>query len=177
MPQIELQPVLTGEKIQLRPLRVADFEALHRAASDPQIWALHPDSERYRREIFKERFFLGAIASEGALAILDQQSGQIIGSSRYYQWDAARKHIAIGYTFIERQYWGTGANRELKHLMLSHIYQWAEVAWFHVGERNIRSRRAVERLGAVLSHEEARTLDGKPYKQLYYRLDAERFLD
>jgi N-acetyltransferase len=59
--------------------------------------------------------------------------------------------------------------------MLKHIYQWAGVVWFHVGKINMRSRRAVEKLGASLSHEKERELEGKPFTQLYYKLDASRF--
>ncbi len=172
MSQIELQPILVGDAIRLRPLVAADFEALYEAASDPGIWASHPDSKRYQRDHFKARFFDGALASGGALAIEDISSGRMIGSSRYYEWQPDAKAISIGYTFIERRYWGAGTNTELKHLMLSHIRQWADTVWFHVGKDNMRSRRAVEKLGAVLSHEEDRELEGKPFTQLYYRLSA-----
>jgi N-acetyltransferase len=175
MNDIDLQPVLKGSTIKLRPLARDDFEALYLAASDPAIWELHPDSERYRREIFQQRFFEGALASRGALIIEEAGSGRIIGSSRYYEWNPALREISIGYTFIERNHWGAGTNQELKALMLNHIFQWARVVWFHVGKNNIRSRRAVEKLGATLSHEEDRELDGKPFVQLYYRLEASTF--
>lgn len=175
MDQINLQPVLHGSTIRLRPLEGSDLEALYRAASDPAIWELHPDSERYRRDIFERRFFEGALASRGALAIEESDSGRIIGSSRYYEWIPDAKEISIGYTFIERSHWGAGTNRELKELMLNHIYQWAGVVWFHVGKTNLRSRRAVEKLGATLSHEKERELEGKPFTQLYYRLEASQF--
>ena len=172
---IDLQPTLIGGVIRLRPLEAADFEALYQVASDPQIWALHPDSERYKRDIFKARYFDGALASHGALAILEKASGRIIGSSRYYEWNPDANAIAIGYTFIERNHWGTGTNRELKQLMLAHIFQWVGTVWFHVGKINLRSRRAVEKLGATLSYEQERELEGKPYTQLYYKLEASTF--
>jgi RimJ/RimL family protein N-acetyltransferase len=175
MSQIDLQPILIGSTIKLRPLEFKDFEALYSAASDPKIWELHPDSERYKREIFQERFFEGALASGGALAIEEKDTGHIIGSSRYYEWNPDTREISIGYTFIEPQYWGMGTNRELKDLMLNHVYQWAHAAWFHVGKLNMRSRRAVEKLGATLSHEKERELDGKPFIQLYYKLEASQF--
>ena len=175
MSQINLQPVLNGHTIKLRPLEQADFEALYLAASDPKIWELHPDSERYKRDIFQQRFFEGALASRGALVIEESDSGRIIGSSRYYEWDPDTKEISIGYTFIERSHWGVGTNQELKELMLNHVYQWAGVVWFHVGKINIRSRRAVEKLGATLSYEKERELDGKPFTQLYYKLEALEF--
>ena len=175
MNNIDLQPVLKGVTLELRPLARADFEALYRAASDPAIWEMHPDSERYQREIFQSRFFEGAIASGGALVIVEGDSGRIVGSSRYYDWQPDTKEISVGYTFIERGHWGRGSNREVKDLMLQYIYQWAEVVWFHVAESNMRSRRSVEKLGAILSHEEERELDGRPFTQLYYKLDASEY--
>jgi N-acetyltransferase len=123
MRSIDLQPILNGRTINLRPLERSDFEGLYQAASDPKIWELHPDSERYKREVFRERFFESALASGGALAIEEKDTGRIIGSSRYYEWRPNTKEISIGYTFIERSHWGIGTNREMKDLMLQHIYQ------------------------------------------------------
>lgn len=172
MTGINLQPELTGQTLRLRPLKPEDFEGLYLAASDPLVWEMHPDSQRYKRDVFQQRFFDGAIASGGALAIEELDTARIIGSSRYYEWDAETTEIAIGYTFIARDHWGIGTNTELKDLMLGYIYQWASAVWFHVGKDNIRSRKAVEKLGAVLTHDEQRELDGKSFIQLYYKLTA-----
>jgi RimJ/RimL family protein N-acetyltransferase len=175
MKNIDLQPILTGNTTKLRPLEREDFEALYLSASDPKIWELHPDSARYKRDIFQQRFFEGALTSGGALAIEEINTGRIIGSSRYYEWSPDTREISIGYTFLSRQHWGVGTNREIKDLMLEHIYQWATAVWFHVGKINMRSRYAVEKLGAILSYEKERELDGKPYTQLYYKLEASKF--
>lgn len=172
---VDLQPILRGSTIKLRPLERRDFEALYLAASDPKIWELHPDSERYKREIFRDRFFESALASGGALAIEENDTGRIIGSSRYYEWKPGTKEVSIGYTFIKRQHWGIGSNREMKELMLKHVYQWAETVWFHIGKTNMRSRRSVEKLGAKISHQQERELDGRPFIQLYYKLEASEY--
>ena len=176
MNDIELQPVLLGDTIKLRPLKDGDFEALYSIASDPKIWELHPDNERYKREIFKQRYFKSALVSGGALVVEQKSDGEIIGCSRYYEWRPGSKEISIGYTFIKRSHWGLGANREIKQLMLNHIFLWANLAWFHVGEINMRSRRAVEKLGARLSHAKQRELEGAAYTQLYYKLADKGFL-
>jgi RimJ/RimL family protein N-acetyltransferase len=173
--EIDLQPTLIGKSITLRPLRREDFTELYQVASDPVIWEIHPDSSRYKRDIFEERFFAGAIASAGALIVLDNESGRIIGSSRYYEWNAEQQEISIGYTFLERAKWGDGTNREMKALMLNHIFASVRTVWFHVGEINLRSRKAVEKLGANLSHKEDRQLEGRPYVQLYYKLSASEY--
>src|SRR5688572_27163277 len=54
--RFDLQPILRGELLELRPLRDDDFPALFAVASDPLIWQLHPASDRYREEVFREFF-------------------------------------------------------------------------------------------------------------------------
>src|ERR1035437_7461788 len=105
----ELQPTLTGERLELRPLRTADFEALYAAAADPLIWEAHPEPDRHEREVF-QGFFDGALKSGGALAVYDRRTGGMIGSSRYYDLDAVKSEIIIGYTFLSRDYWGGSFN-------------------------------------------------------------------
>src|SRR5438552_16442241 len=78
----DLQPILKGELIELRPLRPQDFDALFSAASDPKIWEQHPESDRYQREVF-QKFFDGSLESKDAFAIIERKPGRIIGSSRY----------------------------------------------------------------------------------------------
>ncbi|MFK8048061.1 MAG: GNAT family N-acetyltransferase [Halioglobus sp.] len=177
MTEIELQPTLIGNTITLRPLLPEDFPGLYEAAADPLIWELHPDSSRYKQDIFEERFFLGAIASGGAFAAIDNESGTIIGSSRFYKWKPDQQEISIGYTFLQRDRWGNGTNQEMKALMLNHIFTFAHTVWFHVGEVNLRSRKAVEKLGAVLSHTEDRELEGLAYVQMYYKLNDADYRD
>ena len=143
--KFDLQPRLVGERIELRPLTPGDFEALHAAASDPGIWELHPEPTRHERGVF-QRYFDGGIASGGALAILDRATGRIIGSSRYCNLRPGE--VEIGWTFLERAYWGGIYNRELKRLMIAHALRFVPRVVFVVGEHNHRSRRALEKIGA-----------------------------
>lgn len=166
LPPLDIQPTLTGEVIALRPLRSDDFEPLLQAASDPLIWEQHPQHDRYQREVFQS-FFQAAISSHGALLALDPSSGEVIGTSRYYDWDADSRGIAIGYTFLTRSHWGGPSNREMKRLMLDHIFKWAGRVWFHVGTQNIRSRRAVEKLGGIFSHAADFPTPGNPHAFYY----------
>jgi RimJ/RimL family protein N-acetyltransferase len=101
----ELQPTLTGSLIELRPLTREDFGALYAAASDPLIWEQHPESDRYKPDVFR-RYFDGAMESGGAFAIIDRATGRIIGSSRYCALKPAEREVEIGWTFFERRYWG-----------------------------------------------------------------------
>src|SRR5688572_17718124 len=77
---LNLQPHLVGDLLELRPLRVDDWEALFAAAADPKIWELHPVSERYTENVFRE-FFREALESRGALVAVDRKTQKIVGSS------------------------------------------------------------------------------------------------
>ena len=168
---MEIRSELVGDSITLRLLRAEDFEPLLAAASDPLIWEQHPDPERYRREIFKERFFDDALSSGTAYVILENATRRIIGSSRYYDWQPEPREVAIGYTFLIRSHWGGGTNRELKRLMLEEAARWARVAWFHIAKSNVRSCRAIEKIGARLSHEGTRMHGGKVHEYAFYRIE------
>jgi len=144
----DLHPTLSGRRVELRPLRTDNFDALYSVASDPAIWEQHPVPDRYTRDVFKE-FFREALESRGAFAVLDRASGHIIGSSRYYGHDAARREIEIGWTFLARAYWGGIYNRELKDLMLRHAFRFVDRVVFLVGPQNFRSQRAMEKIGGV----------------------------
>lgn len=150
---MDRQPVLEGERLLLRPLEAGDWAALYAAASDPLIWAVHPAHDRWREDVFRA-FFDDALAHGGAMAVIDRQSGAIIGSSRWQGYDPANGgSVEIGWTFLARSHWGGVYNRELKRLMLAHALRWVETALFRVGEGNVRSRRAMEKIGGVLTGE------------------------
>ncbi|MDD5302302.1 MAG: GNAT family N-acetyltransferase [Elusimicrobia bacterium] len=167
---MELQPVLEGARLRLRPLKAADFDALYAAASDPLIWEQHPDSKRHERPVF-EAFFAQALKSRGSFVILDKASGEIVGTSRYYGLDLKERRVGIGFTFLTRKYWGGSCNRELKFMMLDHAFQSMRSVVFHVGENNARSRKALEKIGArpVARLDRARP-DGTPDPTVVYEI-------
>lgn len=145
----ELQPLLTGTRVELRPMRPEDFPALHAVASDPLIWELHPEPDRYKEEVFRT-YFRGGLESGGAFLVIDRADGRIIGSSRFYGYDEAASEIEIGWTFLARSHWGGEYNRDLKDLMLRHAFRFVDRVIFKVGPQNLRSRRAMEKIGGVL---------------------------
>ena len=144
----DLQPTLRGELIELRPLRADDFDDLYAVASDPLIWEQHPARDRYRREVFNE-LFRESLASGGALLALDHSTGKIIGSSRYHAYSAETSEVEIGWSFLARAYWGGKYNGEMKRLMLRHAFQYVKRVVFLIGPQNVRSQKAIEKLGAV----------------------------
>jgi len=144
----DLQPILKGELLELRPLRPEDFHDLYAVASDPLIWEQHPNKERYREEVFNG-FFREALESGGALIAIDSKNGQVIGSSRFHGYDEEKSEIEIGWTFLARSHWGGVYNREMKQLMLRHAFKFVNSVIFLVGPQNLRSQRAVEKIGGV----------------------------
>ena len=144
----DLQPHLKGELLELRPLALGDWDDLFAVASDPLIWEQHPESDRYKEEVFKV-FFREALESSGALVVIDHKTQQIIGSTRFYGYDPEKSEIEIGWTFLARKYWGGQYNREMKSLMLNHAFKFVENVVFLIGEKNIRSQKAIEKIGAI----------------------------
>jgi len=146
----DLQPHLRGELIELRPLAPEDWNDLFAVASDPLIWEQHPETDRYKEDVFKV-FFREALQCAGAFVVIDRKSQQIIGSTRYYGYDPDKSEIEIGWTFLARKYWGGRYNREMKQLMLNQAFKFVENVVFFVGEKNFRSQKAMEKIGAIRS--------------------------
>jgi RimJ/RimL family protein N-acetyltransferase len=144
----DLQPTLEGKLLRLRPLRAEDWDALYAVASDPLIWEQHPNSDRYKEEVFRE-FFREALESGGALIALDSKDGRVIGSSRFHGYDEGLSEIEIGWTFLARSHWGGVYNGEMKDLMLRHAFRFVKSVVFLIGPKNFRSQKAVEKIGAV----------------------------
>src|SRR5579871_5671458 len=146
----ELHPHLIGDLIELRPLAPADWPALLRAASDPLIWEGHPVSDRWKEDVFRE-FFQAGLDSASAFVVIDRRTGDVIGSSRYSHYKPEDSEIEIGSTFLMRSYWGGVYNGEMKRLMLDHAFQFVDKVIFRVGSTNIRSQKAMTKIGAVLT--------------------------
>ena len=164
----DLQPVLTGDLLDLRPLQPDDWSALFAVASDPLVWEQHPSGDRYKEEVFKA-FFDEAQASGGALIALDRNDGRVIGSSRYHGYDEARSEIEIGWSFLARSHWGGIYNGEMKRLMLGHAFRFVDHVIFRIGPTNFRSRRAVEKIGGTLV---GSGVDAAGRESVVYRISA-----
>ena len=167
---MNLQPSLKGELISLRKLEEADFEPLFDVASDPLIWAQHPIPNRYLRDVFYETYFKSAIESKGSLIITNIQSQKIIGCSRFYDYLPQNRSIVIGYTFLGKNFWGHTYNRELKILMLSHAFKFVDKVFFYIGENNIRSQKAIQKIGAKFLKKSARTSNINSKSEFIYQI-------
>jgi N-acetyltransferase len=132
----------------LQPHLVGEFVDLYAAAADPLIWAQHPVPNRYEKPTFR-KYFSEHLASGGALVAIDRRDGRIIGQSRFHGYDPRQSEVEIGWTFLARSHWGGAYNGELKQLMLAHAFRYVRRVVFLIHPQNIRSQRAVEKIGAV----------------------------
>ena len=171
---MDRQPVLTGDRLSLRPLVPQDWDALFAVASDPAIWAKHPSHDRWQEPVFAA-FFAEAMERGGALAIIDKASGELIGSSQFGDGDFPDE-IEIGWSFLARSYWGGGWNAEFKRLMLAHALKHYHRAIFQVGIDNAISRKAMANIGGVLT-ERTRSFErgGKMVEHVIYAITREDF--
>ena len=157
----DLQPHLQGELIELRPLKPNDWDELFAVASDSLIWEQHPEPDRYKEDVFSI-FFNEALECGGAFVVIDRKVQQIIGSTRFYGYDPEKSEIEIGWTFLARQYWGGRYNAEMKRLLLNHAFRFVESVVFFVGENNVRSQKAMEKIGATKVGTATRTYGNHP---------------
>ena len=139
---------LQNEWIHLIPLQETDFEELYTVASDPLVWEQHPNKLRYQRDVF-QNYFEGAMLSKGAFIIRDNKTNEVVGCSRYYDYDEIESSVLIGYTFIGIKFWGNGYNKTLKKLMLDYAFKFVDKVYFHIGAFNFRSQKAIEKIGAT----------------------------
>ena len=156
------------QRLQFSLLKSSDFESLFQVASDPLIWELHPDRLRYTESGFLA-FFEKALLDDCCSYLLsDMNNGRIIGSSRYYAFNASEQSVFIGYTFLAREYWGGIWNSRLKLAMLTTAFRFCKTVYFEAGLANLRSIAALEKLGA-------RRMPDHELEKIRFRIDSENW--
>jgi RimJ/RimL family protein N-acetyltransferase len=155
-------------------MREEDFEPLFEISSDRQLWAQHPVPERAERPFFAE-WFAEKLAAGGTLVA--GRDGAIAACSTYSNLRAENGGtVEIGSTFVARPLWGSTVNATMKRLMLSHAFTAVERVEFLVWRDNLRSRRAVEKIGGRLTD---RIVDahafGRSIPHLVYEIDRDSF--
>lgn len=159
----------------MRPVEASDFDALYAVGADPEVWAVHPDRERYKPDRFRA-YFDGGLAARTALVAVDQATAQVIGWSRYSEKNMGPGEVEIGWTFLGRAYWGGAYNGQMKRLMIRHAFQFVERVLLSIGESNVRSRRAAEKIGArALPDRPCPSPQGPGVPYLYYAIERGDF--
>ena len=134
----------------IKKLKISDFNLLYDVGKNPSIWEQHPENDRWKLEKFKNYFNNGIQNEFGIYGIFDKKENRLIGSSRYYDYNKKKLAIKVGFTFLIPEYWGTSANYQIKVLMLTEAFKNLKKVYFDIGFNNLRSRKAIEKLGAVL---------------------------
>jgi N-acetyltransferase len=144
---------LQDDYVVLEPLSLEHAPALEAAAADGELWNLTVTSvppPGHARSYVEKALQGQAEGSMLPFAIREAGSGEIVGSTRYYEIDAETPRLAIGYTWYARRWQKTHLNTACKRLLLEHAFerlQCVAVA-LHTDEQNEDSQRAIERLGA-----------------------------
>ena len=147
---IDFEVDLVTSSISLIQTKTSHFDELYLVASNPIIWAQHPESDRWKKDKFTA-FFNNAIKNElGCFSIFDNNNNKFFGLTRFYSYDASDKAVRIGYTFIAPKYWGTSTSNQINEMTLDYIFKYLNKVYFDIGEYNLRSRKATEKLGAKL---------------------------
>ena len=146
--------VLTGAGVRLEPLAAGHAADLLRAAADPEIWRYLPTAHPTTLEAMTAFITAardGMARGELPFAVIQLSSGQAVGSTRYLEIRPADRAIEIGWTWYAREVQRTALNSECKYLLLRHAFETlgALRVQFKTDARNLRSQRAIERLGAV----------------------------
>lgn len=171
----DIQPTLENEQIILSPLKEEDFDALYQVASDPLVWEQHPNKDRWKKEVF-QTFFDGALLSRGAFKIVSKVTGDVMGSTRIYDYNPEDNSILIGYTFYGVKYWGKGFNLSVKKMMLEYLFQYVSAVHFHIGAQNVRSQIAISRLGAQKMNEQEVAYFGEnPKLNFVYVIEKQQY--
>jgi N-acetyltransferase len=132
-------------------VRVEAIEERHReglreaAEREPQI---HRYTNMYSFGF--DGWFDAALATESEVPFVVHVGGRPVGSTRYLNIEPLHRRTEIGWTWLERAQWGTGANIETKFLLLEHAFDRAGLmrVEFKTDARNLRVRGALLGIGA-----------------------------
>lgn len=155
-------PTLIGNQIELRPLQPEHREAMLSAAADGELWNLKVTAVPSTSTI--DSYIATAVAGRDAgsmlpFVIVQQASGRIIGSTRFWKIDRTNRKMEIGHTWLSQSVQRTGVNTEAKYLLLGYAFEVLQAVrvQFTTDELNDRSRAAILRIGAkqegIVRHE------------------------
>lgn len=168
--------ILESDILKIIPLVDTDFENLFKVASDPLIWEQHPANDRFKPEVFKI-YFESAISGKSGFKIVDKKNNKIIGSTRFYDYKSEESSIAIGYTFLAREYWGGIYNKSVKSLLINYAFENVDNIYFHIGTTNFRSQVAIEKIGAIKTREINFDSNGQSLPHYEYLISIQNWMN
>ncbi len=149
-----MQVLLVGEEVSLIPVEERWLEELLSFSADPVIWKHLPIEIYTRADMYNWYKHTRQEADSGKIIpflIQHTQSGEILGTTRILEWERSHKRAEIGFTWINPKWFGSNINAEAKLLLLDYAFNSMKLnrVQFKADERNLRSQRAIEKLGAT----------------------------
>jgi len=152
---MEIRPVeLIGRHAKLVPMLESHVDALFEAGKYPEIWKYMPVKVETKGDmVLLVQHALDARdeGTELPFVIIEPEENKVVGSTRFLDISVEHRHLEIGWTWLTPQMWGTSVNMECKYLLLSHCFEKLGTirVQLKTDARNLRSQRAIERIGAV----------------------------
>lgn len=177
--------LLSGRFVSLQFLTEAHREVVRPLARDERIWEYTRTlliTETYDQQF--DKYFNDALSfssrGDQAFAIVDMANERVIGMTRAYDLDRRVKKITIGHTWYVPEVWGKAHNKECKLLLLTYMFEdlQLERVDFKVAGQNIRSQKAVEKIGGVregVLRRYSRRNDGTPADTVYFSILGEEW--
>lgn len=152
---MKIVPVeLIGQRAKLIPLEVSHTKGLFEAGRNPEIWQymlMKIESLDDMKRLVEEALFAKAKGLEFPFVIIDRKTDRIVGSTRFLEISSQNRNLEIGWTWLSSDVWRTRINTECKYLLLRHCFEMLSSirVQLKTDARNVRSQRAIERIGAV----------------------------
>ncbi|MCZ8541888.1 GNAT family N-acetyltransferase [Psychrobacillus psychrodurans] len=183
--KIDTNIILEGDTVTLFPLEMKYKEQVYEAIKNPDIWKYTWREVKTFDDI--EQILLIAVQNKDdgkqlPFIIKDKLSGEIIGTTRIGDIDTANRNVEIGWTWLTPSAWRTKVNTECKFLMLQYCFEELKVlrVQFSISGQNIRSQRAVERIGAVKEgtfRKHRIKADGTIHDNIFYSIVDTEWID
>ncbi len=144
---------LIGEKVKIVPMEKKHVQGLYEIAVEQDVWNHLPENVQTINDMqsFVEKALEGKESKKEFPFVVLSHNEQIIGSTRFLNISNTNKSLEIGWTWYSPSVWGTNTNTECKYLLLKHCFETMNLIriQFKTDEQNIRSQKAIEKLGAV----------------------------
>ncbi|MDQ0300404.1 RimJ/RimL family protein N-acetyltransferase [Salibacterium salarium] len=144
---------LTGDNVVILPMEKTHSKALHDIGQNKIIWTYLPKTIEtyYEMSFFVEEALANKEKGLELLFVILDKNGKVLGSSRFLDISSENKSLEIGWTWLTPNVWGTKINTECKYLLLKYCFESLELirVQFKTDEKNIRSQKAIERIGGV----------------------------
>lgn len=145
---------LSDDRIALLPITISHIQEMRNLSKDADIWKWY--TEDLTNPDALEGWMTKRLEETGrgekmTYTVKLNETGEIIGSTSFGHIDWIEKDIEIGWTWLGKEYIGSGINKHMKFLMMEHAFDTMGIERLELrtDEKNIRSRKAMEKVGAT----------------------------